>query len=267
VITSANVKGVPVPLGSKMPRKRPGAIQPGIRAVGALGRRRKVKHVGGLVRVESLALDEAVGVRFANLLGRAAGRGAAWGASKAAHAVGHVAKAGAKKAKSKMSPEMRAKIASLGGKAAALKRGLKKQIKGVKKAHKKRVKAFAKSRLGKATKALGKGLRHAGGAIHQAYQTAKAQEAHAKIGKALKAAKASGNKDLIHALSMMQQGMRRGDAKRVRQATGLIHKIASGRALGRGKPPTPETATVPRRVVPAEASRTRDWKTKKHKVG
>lgn len=266
MITSANVAGVPVPLGSKMPRKRPGEIKPGIRAVGALGRR-KTRRVGGLVRVESFMLDEAVGMRFASLLGKAGARGAAWAAGQAAHAVGHVAKAGAKKAKSKMSPAMRHKLAVMGGKAAALKRGVKKQVKAVKKAHKKRVKAFAKSRLGKATAAIGKGLRHAGGAIHAAYKTAKAQEAHAKIGKALKAAKASGNKDLIRALSMMQQGMQRGDSKRVRQATGMVHKIARGQALGRGKPPTPETATKPRRVVPAETSKTRDWKTKQRKVG
>ena len=249
MITSANVAGVPVPLGSRMPRKRPGAIKPGLVQAGRLpGRGARMRMRGGLVRVEALtpagaALDEGVGTRMAGILGKAAakglGRAGAAVGKAAAKGTAHLAKKGWGAAKDTMSPAMRHKIAVLGGKAAALKRRGKHKLKVVKKALKKKGKQLMGSRFGKALRATGRGLAAVGrgvkasaGKVHAAYQTAQAQETTAKVGKALKAARQGGDKELVRALSMMQQGMGRGDAKRVKAAAAALHLIAKHRAAG-----------------------------------
>lgn len=249
MITSANVAGVPVPLGSRMPRKRPGTIRPGLVAAGALpGRGARMRMRKGLVRVEALTpagqqLDEGVGARMAGILGQAAakglGRAGAAVGKAAAQGTAKLAKKGWGAAKDAMSPEMRHKIAVLGGKAAALKRRGKHKLKVVKKALKKKGKQLMKTRFGKALRATGRGLKTLGRGVaasartvHAAYQTAQAQETTAKVGKALKAARKGGDKELVRALSMMQQGMGRGDAKRVKAAAAALKLIATHRAGG-----------------------------------
>jgi hypothetical protein len=232
-----------------MPRKRPGTIRPGLVAAGALpGRGARMRMRKGLVRVEALTpagqqLDEGVGTRMAGILGQAAakglGRAGAAVGKAAAQGTARLAKKGWGAAKDAMSPEMRHKIAVLGGKAAALKRRGKHKLKVVKKALKKKGKQLMKSRFGKALRATGRGLKTLGRGVaasartvHAAYQTAKAQETTAKVGKALKAARKGGDKELVRALSMMQQGMGRGDAKRVKAAAAALKLIAKHRAGG-----------------------------------
>jgi hypothetical protein len=164
-----------------------------------------------------------------------------------------------------MSPAMRHKIAVMGGKAAALKRRGRHKFKVVKKALKKKGKQLMGTRFGKALRGLGRGLKAAGrgvkaaaGQVHAAYQTAKAQETTAQVGKALKAARKGGDKELVRALSMMQQGLGRGDAKRVKAAAAALKLIAKHRAGG-GTGPSAHAA----KALAAQGKRAKRKKKKK----
>jgi hypothetical protein len=223
---------------------------------------------GGLVRVEALTpagrqLEEGVGLRMAGLLGKAAAKGLGRVGVAVGKAAGRgaarVAKAGWGAAKDQMSPEMRHKIAVMGGKAAALKRRGRHKLKVVKKALKKKGQQLMRTRFGRAMAAVGRGFKAAGRGVragakglHAAYQTAKAQETSAKVGKALQAARKGGDKELVRALSMMQQGLGRGDAKRVKAAAAALQLIAKHRAAG-GKGPSKHAA----KALGAEGQRQR----------
>lgn len=260
---STNVAGPAVPLGARMPRKRPGVIQPGLVNLATLTpqKRKRTRVRAGVVRTEMLApgtgvVLEGVGWAVAKMAGKAAGRGAA--------ALGKMAGRGlanaVKKGHDKLSDAQRKKIASLGGKAAAkLRKGKKSVKKSVKKGariagqlarkpDKALVRGLKKSEflkntgghaaargVAKGAKGLVNGVKAGIKGFKEARRVIRNVRLDDKLSKLGERAKAAGHDDVHAAVKAMQGAMKRNNPAAFNKAHAQLKKAAAAMGQKKGK--------------------------------